>query len=181
MGKFHYIVEPFYLEQFIFRFHCVIKTLRADVILEEKLKKWIDFFDQAGIRDSTNIRKFAQKFDDEKIDDDIIQTLTEQDLKDFGVDAKGDRLRILKRVSFLFHLAYIKFFRTCLKLIFIVLQIREINKIELAADPAISVSKLFLEFFLWRLCSISLPQFRKYLVLINQFSKYFTRKNNFSK
>ena len=51
------------------------------------MKKWIDFFDEAGIEDLTNIRTIAKKFYDEKIDDDIIQTLTEKDLKDIGVDA----------------------------------------------------------------------------------------------
>lgn len=57
------------------------------------------------IKDPTTIRTFAKKFYDEKIDDDIIETLTEQDLKDFGVDAKGDRLRILNRVSFFISLS----------------------------------------------------------------------------
>lgn len=104
-GKFHYAVEPFYLEQFIFRFHHVIKTLRAYVILEEKLKKWVDFFTEAGIKDPNKIDTFAKKFSSEEIDDDVIQNLTDKDLEDFGVKAKGDRLRIIKCVSFFISLS----------------------------------------------------------------------------
>ena len=66
---------------------CPVFNFVIAMAMEEKLKKWIDFFDEAGIEDLTNIRTIAKKFYDEKIDDDIIQTLTEKDLKDIGVDA----------------------------------------------------------------------------------------------
>ena len=60
------------MDQFIFHFHHVIQTLCAYIILE----KWIDFFVQAGIKEPTIARTFAEKFIKEKIREEVITMLT---------------------------------------------------------------------------------------------------------
>ena len=49
--------------------------------------------------DETDISTLAQKFSDDKIREDMISTLTENDLRNFGVRALGDRRMILLQIK----------------------------------------------------------------------------------
>lgn len=72
----------------------VLNPARKMEIVEE----WSDFFVKAGF-DETDARTFAEKFIEEKIRKEILETISEEDSKQLGIQTLGDWRMILLHIQ----------------------------------------------------------------------------------